>query len=38
MHLGIVTHFDAYRARKGDNKMIKVGTTYWGPIASALGR
>lgn len=38
MHLGIVTHFDAYRARKGDNKMIKVGTTYWGPIANALGR
>lgn len=38
MNLGIVTHFDRYRARKGDNKMVKVGTTYWGPIAQALGK
>jgi hypothetical protein len=36
VHLGIVTHFDWYRARRGDNKMVHQGTTYWGPIADAL--
>lgn len=29
LNLGIVTHYDQYRARRGDNKMVKIGTTHW---------
>lgn len=37
LHAGIVTHFDWYQARRGDNKMILQGTTYWPPLEGVLG-